>query len=87
MEEVIKACKGKIFCNFEAKDPDPEVITIMTKLIEQYELWDECIISSYNFEHLRRVESETNGLVKTGFIVWPPRTANRKALSLNCENS
>ncbi len=69
LAEVIECCKGKIMLNIELK-PDNnsgELEKAVAKLITDYHIENQCIVTSFNQRSLVRMKNENEDIV-TGYI-------------------
>lgn len=70
LEEALEVCRGKIGLNIELKDPAnaEKLEEKVVRLIEEYGMEEECVITSMDYESLCLVK-ELNGHLKTGYIL------------------
>lgn len=70
LAEVLELCQNKIFLNIEIKlnGHEQKLVEQVVELIRQYDMEDQCIISSTNYGVLTRVK-ETDSPIKTGYIM------------------
>lgn len=70
LEEVMEFCKGKINLNIEIKNAGShsEMPEKVLELIEDYEMEEQCVITSTALGYLKRVK-EKNPDIRTGYIV------------------
>lgn len=70
LEEVINFTKGKIKLNIEIKPSGHEknLEYSVARLISLYEIEDECIVSSFSANSLKKIKAE-NPDIKTGYIM------------------
>ena len=61
LEKVLETCKGKIFCNLEAKCCRPLLVDLMVQLIDKYHMWDDCMVSSFEHEYMNMFIDQSNG--------------------------
>lgn len=71
LRQAIKLCKGKIKLNIELKanGHDPELSEKVLKILEEENFKDQCIISSVNYESLKKVRN-LDPTIKIGTIVY-----------------
>lgn len=71
LEQVIQATTGRIKLNIEIKASRyyPEVVDEVLSLIEKYDYYDSCVVTSVNLEDLIAIE-EKMPEVKTGYIMF-----------------
>ncbi|MGN0394169.1 MAG: glycerophosphodiester phosphodiesterase [Coprococcus sp.] len=69
LEEVIKLCKGRIMMNIELKPADSSgaLEEAVAKLITEYNMESQCIVTSFNQRSLLKMKSMNKGIV-TGYI-------------------
>lgn len=70
LREVIEQTKGRIKLNIEIKlsDHEPELVAKVAGLIEEYELWDDCYVTSMNYEALKQIK-KIDESIKTGYVL------------------
>ena len=70
LEEAIQLCKGRIKMNLEIKihGYEKNLEENLVALIHQYELKNQCIISSMNYETLRKIK-QLDQDIKTGLVI------------------
>lgn len=70
LREVIEYTKGKIKLNIEIKlsDNEPHLVAKVAELIAEYELWDDCYVTSMNYEALKEIKKIDN-TIKTGYVL------------------
>lgn len=70
LDEVLEYCKGKIKLNIEIKgykysnDIEEKVV----KIIEKYGMEKDCVITSFNYNSLKKVKKLNNN-IKSGYII------------------
>lgn len=70
LDEVIKACKGKLKLNIEIKT-FPETPTLeaeVVRIIEDNDFVDECVITGQNFDSIHRIK-ELNPNLRCGYVL------------------
>ena len=70
LEEVLMIAQNRIFLNIEVKitNHEQQLVEEVVRLIEEYNMEEQCIISSTNYGALRRVK-QANDSIKTGYIM------------------
>lgn len=68
LEEVLQACQGNIKFNVELKSPDKELVQLVLNLLEAYQLIDESVITSTDYQALKWVK-EYHPSMMTGYII------------------
>lgn len=70
LEEVLILCQNTVFLNIEIKinNHEQQLVEEVVRLIEEYHMENQCVISSTNYSALRRVK-EANDSIKTGYIM------------------
>ena len=70
LEQVLQLTKGRIKVNIEIKDSqyNHNIVSQVTALITQYNMEEECSISSTNYQYLQEVRS-INQYLTTGIIL------------------
>lgn len=70
LAEVLEFCKGKIYLNIEIKNMGNEsrLPEKVLQLVEQYEMGNQCVITSTNLKYLRVVK-QFQPEMKTGYIL------------------
>jgi glycerophosphoryl diester phosphodiesterase len=70
LEEVLMLSQNSIFLNIEIKitNHEQQLVEEVVRLIEKYDMEEQCIISSTNYGALRRVK-QANDTIKTGYIM------------------
>lgn len=70
LREVIEHTKGKIKLNIEIKlsDNEPELVAKVANLINEYELWDDCCVTSMNYEALKQIK-KIDSNITTGYVL------------------
>lgn len=70
LEEVLIMCRGKIKLNIEIKPTghDNKLEQAVVDLLEQYDMVDECVITSMKYDVLKEVK-RINPKIKTGYIM------------------
>lgn len=70
LEEVMEYCKGKLKLNIEVKycGKDSLLPEKVAGLIAEYEMEDQCVVSSVSLSYLKRIK-EQNPNVQTGCII------------------
>lgn len=70
LREVIEHTKGKIKLNIEIKlsDNEPHLVRKVAELIDEYELWDDCYVTSMNYDALKQIK-KINSNIKTGYVL------------------
>lgn len=71
LKDVIEYSKGKIKLNIEIKtaDTDKHIIEEVAKLINQYDFYDQCVVTSLDFNAITKIE-ELDSRIKTGYIMF-----------------
>lgn len=69
-EEALLLCNNNIFLNVEIKitNHEQQLVEEVVRLIEEYDMVDQCIITSTNYGALSRVK-QANNSIKTGYIL------------------
>lgn len=70
LREALVLCQNQIFMNIEIKinNHEDQLVEKVVQLIEEYDMEDQCIISSTNYGALSRVK-QANENIKTGYIM------------------
>lgn len=70
LEEVLVYCRGKVRLNIEIKPTghDNNLEKQVVELVEQYDMVDQCVITSMKYDVLKRVK-KCNPKIKTGYIM------------------
>lgn len=70
LKEVFELCQGKIKMNIEVKkNPrSREMIEKILALIEEYDMEEDCVITSFDYEMLKLVK-EKNDNIQTGYVL------------------
>ena len=70
LREVIELTQGKIKLNIEIKlsENEPELVAKVAALIQEYELWDDCYVTSMNYEALKQIK-KIDSSIKTGYVL------------------
>lgn len=70
LEEVLKACKGRMNLNIELKNigSHTDLPEKTAQLISEYHMEDQCVISSVRLSYLKEIK-EINPELKTGYIL------------------
>lgn len=68
LEEVLQACQGNVKFNVELKSPDEELVQLVLNLLEEYQLIDESVITSTDYQALKWVK-EYRPSMMTGYII------------------
>lgn len=70
LEQVMEASKGRINLNIELKNigPDTKLASQVVQLIEDFEMEEQCVITSTRLGYLKFVK-ELNPHIRTGYIV------------------
>lgn len=70
LREVLELCKGKVNLNIEVKynGRNDDIIEKVIALIEEYDFIDECVVSSMNYNFLKK-SKELNPKITTGYIM------------------
>ena len=70
LREVIEQTQGRIKFNIEIKlsDNEPELVAKVAALIQEYELWDDCYVTSMNYEALKEIK-KIDETIKTGYVL------------------
>ncbi len=70
LEEALLLCQNTIFLNIEIKITNHEqhLVEEVVRLIEEYDMEEQCIISSTNYGALSKVK-QINDTIKTGYIM------------------
>lgn len=70
LEEVLLLCQNQIFLNIEIKitNHEQQLVEEVVRLIEDYDMEEQCVISSTNYNALTRVKN-INESIKTGYIM------------------
>ncbi len=70
LREVIEYTKGKINLNIEIKlsDNEPHLVAKVAELIAEYELWDDCYVTSMNYEALKQIK-KIDEAIRTGYVL------------------
>ena len=70
LEEVLLLCKDKVNLNIEIKinSHEERLCEEVVRLVEKYDMVEECVVSSANYGALERVKA-LNSDIKTGYIM------------------
>lgn len=68
LEEVLQACQGNVKFNIELKDSDEALVQLVLKLLEEYQLIEESVITSTDYQALKWVK-ESHPTMMTGYII------------------
>ena len=70
LDQVLEACKGRMMLNIELKNigDDTELPEQVAALVKEYEMEDQCVITSVKPRYLERVKN-FNPDLKTGYIL------------------
>ncbi|MDD5937353.1 MAG: glycerophosphodiester phosphodiesterase [Clostridiales bacterium] len=70
LEEALLLCQNNIFMNIEVKvsNHEQELVEKVVRLIELYDMEEQCVITSSNYGALKRVKA-ANESIKTGYIL------------------
>ena len=69
LEEVLKACRGKIHLNIEIKPSghDKDLEEQVAKLLKKYHMRDTCVVSSLKYDSLRKIK-QADDSIETAYI-------------------
>lgn len=70
LEEALLLCQNTIFMNIEIKitNHEQQLVEKVVRMLEEYEMEDQCVITSTNYGVLSRVK-KANESIKTGYIM------------------
>lgn len=70
LRDVIEYTKGKVKLNIEIKlsDREPDLVKSVVELIQEYELQNECYVTSMNYEALKEVK-RLDSSIQTGYVL------------------
>jgi glycerophosphoryl diester phosphodiesterase len=70
LKQILEYSKGKIKLNIEIKTSpgDKDLEESIVKLIEEYDMTDSCVVSSFSYNSLKKIK-KLNPDIRTGYII------------------